>query len=231
MLTRLTIDKTAGRYDPGIFKAVFLSGGPGSGKSTIIKLLRPEIFGLKLVNVDQVFELLMNKAGLRLKMNQLTPEDVARKDLLRDVAWVKLQTQLDRYIDARLGLCIDGTGRVYNDVAQTVKQLRDIGYECRMLFINTSLEVALERNQTRERSLPDTQVEYFWRQVQENMGKFQSLFGAANFTIIDNTTLVDADAVTPIWRELRKFVNAPHKAPQALDWIAREEQLRKRSRE
>ena len=43
-----------GLYDPNIFKAFFLAGGPGSGKSFVAK----NVFtgtGLKLVNSDGFF--------------------------------------------------------------------------------------------------------------------------------------------------------------------------------
>ena len=53
-----------GVYDPGIFKAIFLAGGPGSGKSTAVrKIVFPERYGLKTVNVDTLFELFLKKRG------------------------------------------------------------------------------------------------------------------------------------------------------------------------
>ena len=56
-----------GIYDPGIFKAFFMAGGPGSGKSFIAN----NTFvgsGLKFVNSDQVFERGLKKANLSDKM-------------------------------------------------------------------------------------------------------------------------------------------------------------------
>ena len=57
-----------GVRDPGIFKAIFLAGGPGSGKSYVAQQLFgiPEkvnvsTYGLKMVNQDQELEMLLKK--------------------------------------------------------------------------------------------------------------------------------------------------------------------------
>ena len=56
-----------GLYDPGIFKAFFLAGGPGSGKSYVTSRITPGL-GLKNVNSDTAFEVALKKAGLSLDM-------------------------------------------------------------------------------------------------------------------------------------------------------------------
>jgi len=70
-----------------------------------------------------------------------------------------------------------------------------------MVFVNTSLEVAKERNKNRERVLDDTRLEKSWKDVQDNLGKFQNLFGG-NFRIVDNTVY------KPIAKQVQKAVNA-----------------------
>jgi cytidylate kinase len=56
-----------GVFDPSIFKAIFMAGGPASGKSTAANKTMKG-FGLKFVNSDAAFEHLMKKAQLSLKM-------------------------------------------------------------------------------------------------------------------------------------------------------------------
>ena len=63
-----------GIYDPGILKAVFMAGGPGSGKSFTAKSLfggNPKSVqnvstasGLKIVNSDPAFEKFLADAGI-----------------------------------------------------------------------------------------------------------------------------------------------------------------------
>ena len=59
---------TEGVHDKGIFKAVFLAGGPGSGKSYVAKELFgiPEKFnismtGMKMINQDKEYKYLLKK--------------------------------------------------------------------------------------------------------------------------------------------------------------------------
>ena len=59
-----------GVYDKGILKAVFMAGGPGSGKSYVAsqlfgipKKVNVSVSGLKTVNSDTEFEALLRKYG------------------------------------------------------------------------------------------------------------------------------------------------------------------------
>ena len=71
-----------GINDPGIFKAVFMAGGPGSGKSLIAKKVGFQSMGLRPVNSDSSFEQGLKKAGLSLKMPE--DEEEQDKDVLDD---------------------------------------------------------------------------------------------------------------------------------------------------
>ena len=94
-----------GVYDQHIFKAFFLAGGPGSGKSYVVSRTTGGS-GLKLVNSDDAFENLLRKAGLSLKMpsSEEEPRDVVRGRAKEITAKKKAN-----YLEGRLGLIIDGT--------------------------------------------------------------------------------------------------------------------------
>ena len=47
----------------------------------------------------------------------------------------------DNYVEGRLGLVIDGTGKDYSKITSQANQLKQIGYDVHMVFINTSLDV------------------------------------------------------------------------------------------
>ncbi len=212
----------AGVHDPGIFKAIFMAGGPGSGKSTILEMLSLRSLGLKSVNIDTLFELLMVKSGVPLQMRDLSPEQESQNSLLRDLAWIKLNKQMSLYLVGRLGWVVDGTGRLYGETFKTHQELTELGYETSMIFIDTSLDVALDRNKARRRSLPDAQVEEFWNQTQSNVLRFRQLFGSDNFIRIDNTNYTDQESVNQVFKQLKKFVSRPVHNPIALEWIAGE---------
>ena len=213
-----------GVNDPAIFKAVFLAGGPGSGKSFIVGKTGLVNIGMKLVNSDDEFERRLKKAGL----DAGNPDDIysPQGQALRGKAKKTTANKQDMYIKGRLGLVLDGTGKDYNKIKKVRDQLIRIGYDTAMIFVNTNLETSLERNRKRARSLPDNEVEKMWQGVQDNMGKFQNLFGS-DFTIVDNSEGADTpSATTSAYKKMVKFAKQSPKTRAAKNWIANEKSRR-----
>lgn len=190
--------------DPGILKCVFMAGGPGSGKSYIAK----EIFGvgkdsmssvsaggLKLVNSDTAFEKGLKDSGINPKdlgrIEQDDPElwdKITKGDSsIRGRAKAITDKQRSFYEAGRLGMIIDGTGDEVSKIKKKKDHAEGLGYDCYMVFVNTSLEVALKRNAERDRTLSDDLVKKIWKDCQNNLGAFQGMFGG-NFIIVDNST-------------------------------------------
>ena len=147
-----------GLYDPNIFKAFFLAGGPGSGKS-YVAMKATGGTGLKTINLDDAFEHLLNKAGLSLKM---PPEETEPRDIVRGRAKDVTAKREKNYLEGRLGLIIDGTGKEAEKILRQKAKLEELGYDTYMIFVNTSLDVALQRNAERPRSLPEPIVVKSW---------------------------------------------------------------------
>ena len=216
-----------GLYDPNIFKAFFLAGGPGSGKSFVAR----NVFtgtGLKLVNSDIVLENSLKKAGLSLSMPD---EEQYFRDILRTRAKAIVDNQIDLYVKGRLGLVIDATGRDYNIISRQFSALQLLGYDCYMVFVNTSLNVALERNAKRERVVPEYITKNSWQTVQDNIGRFQNLFGLANFVVVDNSKS-EQELVTLTMNKVnavvRRFLSTPIKSYIAKRWMAKERMARRK---
>ena len=214
-----------GLYDPNIFKAFFMAGGPGSGKSYVVRKSTGGT-GLKIVNSDEAFERLLKKAGLSLKM----PDDeLIPRDKIRDKAKVITAKRKENYVEGRLGLVIDGTGKDYGKITKQASDLKQIGYDVYMIFVNTSLDVALENNQKRARTLKDSIVKDSWNAVQNNMGKFQRYFGGANFIIVDNNEVdKDGKLFDACFKRVKGLLSNKVVNPQAKRWIDREIQARRR---
>ena len=130
---------TEGVYDPGVFKAVFFSGGPGSGKSTVVDKLSLKALGLKLVNTDKAFENGLKKAGLTL---DLRGADFDKVDPIRATAKKITAKNMDDYIMGRLGMIFDTTSANLTKVKAYKTMLDKIGYESKMIYVNASLENA-----------------------------------------------------------------------------------------
>lgn len=220
--------------DPGILKCVFMAGGPGSGKSFtameifgIDKKLKSSFAasGLKSVNSDTAFE-------KGLKDNGINPKDLARIEKEEPELWDKLtgtspdsvrskakqitKQQQSFYEAGRLGMIIDGTGDDYAKIKKQKEHAEALGYDTYMVFVNTSLEVALERNAKRDRTLPDSLVTDIWKDVQGNLGKFKGLFGG-NFEIVDNTVYKPVDSA--VQKAVNRFLKKPVYNQIGKKWI------------
>ena len=213
------VDLEEGVNDPHIFKAVFLAGGPGSGKSFVARNILGGT-GLRSINSDEVYEYLMKKQGLSLDPETIfSPQGQEIRDKAKGISRKREAT----YLDGRLGLVIDGTGKDVSKYQVMAQKLRAIGYDTSMIYVNTSLEVAQQRNKQRERSLEPAKVEKMWNDVQQNLMQFQQIFGASRFHIIDNSGgLEDLDRqknFDKVYNETQRFLNTPPKNRKALAWI------------
>jgi len=224
MIERFIIKE--GLYDPGIFKAFFLAGGPGSGKSFVNKRVTPGL-GLKNVDSDKPFEIALKKAGLSLDM---PPEEEYFRDLVRARSKKLTSKRLDLYIKGRLGLVIDSTGRDLTKIETGLAGLKRLGYDCYMIFVNTNLDVALARNAQRARSVPIELVKRSHAQIKRNMGKIQMLFGMKNFFVIDNNEL-NQNILDDAYKMVRKIVKKPIDNHVAKIWLRKEMEARKIKKE
>ena len=151
--------------------------------------------------------------------------------MLRARAKATTDKTMDLSIKGRLGMVIDGTGRDYDKINYQVSLLKQLGYDCYMIFVNTSLEVALERNRRRERTVPEYITKQSWTKVQSNIGKFQNLFGMDSMIIVDNSkddrelttvTMVKVD------KSVRRLLRNKVKSYTAKRWMASERKARRR---
>lgn len=231
--------------DPGILKAVFLAGGPGSGKSYTAN----DLFGisrdmgssfgstgLKSVNSDGAFEASLKKDGIDAKklgdIAKNDPELWAKITMGPDSNREKAKRVTKKFEDfyklGRLGIIIDGTGHKYGKIEKSKKKAEDLGYDTMLVFVNTSLEVAKERNLKRDRVLPEDLLEKSWHDVQNNMGKFQQLFGN-DMIIVDNTSYDKPDDIKKkIQQRINKFLKKGTKNPIGKAWVKSARLLKKR---
>ncbi len=211
---------TEGVYDPNIFKAFFLAGGPGSGKSWVSARTLSGM-GLKVINSDDIFAAALKKENMSLNFAISDPEEVKRRDEIRSKAKARTGVQLKMALEGRLGLILDSTARDYARISNEARLMKNLGYDTYMVFVNTSLEVALQRNSMRDRVLPDAIVIQNHKTVQRNIGGFQNLFGLNNFVIVDNNKRKE-DVNPKVHKAIRRMINQKPTSPQAISWIKRE---------
>jgi len=217
---------TEGVDDPAIFKAVFLAGGPGSGKSFIVGKTGLPALGLKVINSDDAYEAAMKKAGMEMSPDNIF--SVQGQDI-RGRAKALTGKKQARYLMGRLGVVVDGTGKEFDKVKKQAMAMKALGYDVAMIFVNTDLDTAISRDKARSRTIGEKEVTKYWKEVQRNIGAFQTFFGKKNMLIVDNSDGKDYKKETlRAYKDIRKFLDKKPENKKALSWIKRERDKKKR---
>ena len=239
---------TEGVYDPGVLKAVFLAGGPGSGKSFVAmglfgipETINVSPYGLKMVNQDTELEHFLKRYGFGTDLDampdevfqQLTDPGYADYSGMRTRTKQMSKDRLKLYTQGRLGVVVDGTGHKFGSIKDKRKRLMDMGYDTFMVFVHTDLDVAQKRNMSRPRTLNPEIVEKSWNEVQRNKATFQGLFGNANFLLVDNSKTLGEEQATKkfnmlVKKGIDKFLKRPVKNHLGKKWIEKQLMLKKR---
>ena len=223
---------TEGIYDKGIFKAVFMAGGPGSGKSFVAKNIfgipvdgvNISVQGLKTVNSDREFKFLLRKYGFDPQFLDLYPAGTFDDEGgMRDFAKELTKQRKLGYMDGKMGMIIDGTGHKFKKIKAEKEYLEKQGYDCSMVFVSTSLEVAQKRNTQRDRVLDPKIVEKSWKGTRKNLGGYKKLF-KNNFALVHNDKHLDDKEARHFFSKLikgpaNKFASEPIKNPIGQKWV------------
>jgi adenylate kinase family enzyme len=208
-------------HDKNKFKAVFMAGGGGSGKGFIYNLMFKGL-PVTVINTDDLFKAKLKQHGLPLKFDPEQKETYEKQMTVRVRAEHLTSLRENKWIDGMLPIILDGTGKDYEKIKGTKEKLEALGYDTAMVLVNTALDVALKRNKERHEKNPDEEravdpaiLTSAWHSVQENIGKYQKLFGEENFVIVDNTKELTPEEVSKLKLEMvrkgMKFINAPLK--------------------
>ena len=245
---------TEGIQDKGNFKAVFMAGGPGSGKSFIAAQLFgiPEttsvsVSGLSVVNSDRQFKMLLKKYGFDPTMlkayedeapylfKHLSAPATVGGSGLRDFAQALKDEEKKGYMQGKRGMLIDSTGSNFKKVRKQKAELEKHGYDTYMVFVMTKLETAqrrnIERGEKGDRVLPANIVKKSWTDTRKNMGGLKALFGK-NFVLVNNDKDLAPKEIEPTFRNIvknyaNKWVSAPVTNPIAKQWIKYQMKLKK----
>jgi len=220
-----------GVHDKAIFKAVFLAGGPGSGKDYVLDNTLAG-HGMTEMNSDKALEVLMDKEGLDKTMPASEEE---KRNIVRGKAKNLTELRQRLAILGRNGLIINGTGDDVEKVTKIKEKLEEVGYESSMVLVNTADEVSKQRNidrgQRGGRTVPENIRKEKWDGVQAGRPEFAKLFGD-NYMEFDNSEdlrnappeVVKAkkDEMLQMFAKIKEFVSKPPENPIASAWVAME---------
>lgn len=170
--------------DKGILKAVFLAGSPGAGKSYVSEKLKIGSIEPRVINVDKLFGLL--------------DDTYTRWSAMQSKVTALTKKKLFLHINSLLPMVIDGTSSDTGYLIRRNGLLESIGYDTAMLYVDTSLDTALERNRRRERQVPEDVLRDMHNRVNENKKFYRSKFSTFIEVRNDQGELND--------RELKKII-------------------------
>ena len=192
--------------DKGILKACWMSGSPGSGKDYVLNRIKSGQIEPRVVNTDKFTEFIAKKLNIDLKPDSNFWKNYGdkTKKLTKD--------QLSLYINSLLPLWIDGTSSNPSSAFRRVGILKSIGYDTAMVWINTDLEVAKERNKKREKMVPEDFLIKVHNQISKLKDYYRSEFN--NFYEVNNNEgELNNDAILKAFRKVNNFFNSPVENP------------------
>ena len=137
----------------GMFKAIFVSGGPGSGKDIIIREAISEQNAVE-INSTTAINILNDKH----KLFEFSRD--SRREAIRN----------------RLPLIITGTTNEQFNLLAIREELEELGYETMMIFVNTTNESSKKRNEGHERILSESVRQERWDVTQLVAEKYNQEF-------------------------------------------------------
>ena len=218
-----------GVHDKGIFKAVFLAGGPGSGKDYVLDNTLAG-HGMTEINSDKAFEYLLDKEKLDKRMPDNEEE---QRNVVREKAKSMTELRQRLALQGRNGLIINGTGDDYDKIKRIKEKLEALGYETSMMMVNTADEVSktrnVERGQRGGRTVPEDKRKEKWDAAQKARPQFAELF-KDNYAEFDNSEDLRSanpdvvkgkkDEMTTHFKNFQKFISKPPKNDIAKEWVA-----------
>jgi len=186
----------------GLFKAIFVTGGPGSGKDIVIREAISESRAVEL-NISQVVEYLADKQKLSEKTNDF------RREAIRN----------------RSPLIINGPADTHDKMNHIKEELEELGYYTMMVFVNTTNEVSQERNTKLSRMMVESIRYDKWMQAQNNKELFENSFD--NFIQIDNTGSLESieEDITQTYLNINNFIESKIYGGISLSWLEKHGKL------
>lgn len=191
-------------------KAIILAGAPGAGKSSIVGDIISDL-GLKVMNIDDYFIKDLEKAGVSLDLKKAGPEERSAAAKAMQSAQKDYQEDLTKEIEKRGNIVIDGTAASYKKTEQLKSTLENAGYDVIMVYVYSSLEKSLRKNEDRfersggkDRSLMPQIVLQTWANVTKNFIPYLNLFGGNFVATTKDKELVDAKSLDDIVKKYLK---------------------------
>jgi nicotinamide mononucleotide adenylyltransferase len=182
--------------DRGMFKAIFVTGGPGSGKDVVI---REAIAEQKIVEITsvQAFNYLMDKKTLSEKSSDFRRESIRNRG----------------------PLVINGPADDQERMLTIKEELEELGYSTYMVFVDTTNEASQARNEKLTKMIAESVRRDKWESAQASKNSYSQSF--TNFTTLNNNESLETleEEITDIYQKLNRFIDTKISNEQAYSWL------------
>lgn len=186
----------------GLFKAIFITGGPGSGKDIIIREGIAEAKAVE-INANVIHGYLMDKVKLA----------ESSKDLKREA------------IRNRLPLIINGTADNFDMIHNIKEELEELGYSTMMVYVDTTDDTSKQRNMGLRRMFAESIRQEKWQKAQVNKNKFHEEFDDFNlFDNNDDITIVE-ESITDVYQHVNDFLDRSTVNETSFRWLREHNKL------
>jgi len=180
----------------GLFKAIFLTGGPGSGKDVVIREAIAEQKFVELNSV-QAFDYLMDKQKLAEKTNDYRRESIRNRG----------------------PLIINGPADDHSKIIRIKEELEELGYETSMVFVDTTDTASKERNERLTKMIAESVRYDKWKLSQTCKESYRQIF--ENFIDFDNSGSYESleEVISDTYEQINTFVENRNYNRIAFSWL------------
>jgi hypothetical protein len=182
--------------DRGLFKAIFITGGPGSGKDVIIREAIPDARTTE-INLTQAYAYLADKQKLSEKT------DNYRLEAIRN----------------RGPLVINGPADSSDEISYVKEELEELGYSTVMIFVNTTNEVSQERNTKLSRMMVESIRFDKWKKSQDNKQYYLDMFESLIEFNNNSTYECLEEDITDTYQKINTFIDDVTFKENAHSWL------------
>ena len=174
-------------------KAIFVTGGPGSGKDVIIREILEHV-DITEVNHMQAYNYLADKKKLFEKSNDF------RRETIRN----------------HYPIIINAPADDIERISYIKEELEEFGYNTLMVFVNTTDRVSKERNERLSRMMFESVRHSRWSTSQNNKTLYKDTF--ESFIQIDNNDSIEKieENIELTYKKINKFLVSESSQPKLI---------------